>query len=162
MAQPSGPTSHLWPSAASASIWAARTSTGNAPNPWIASTRNIAPRRRQISPIAFRFERNPVKYWTEPSARGGRINPVQRIRRPQPLDSHALCLQPPPWILVRRELLFKGDYAISRAPIEPHGDGRDPFRGVFHEGNFSRLGVNKTRRGGPEAVVSLPPFARMK
>ena len=61
MPQPSGPSIHLWPSAASASIWHASTSSGKAPIPWIASTKKKQPRRRQISPMAFRSTRNPLR-----------------------------------------------------------------------------------------------------
>jgi hypothetical protein len=60
MPAPSGPNSHLWPSADSTSISSAATSSGNTPSPWIASTKKSAPNSCATSAIGLRARRKPL------------------------------------------------------------------------------------------------------
>ena len=57
--------SHLCPSAASPSIGVRRTSSGNTPSPWMASTKKKMPRSRHSPPSASRSLRKPLANSTQ-------------------------------------------------------------------------------------------------
>src|SRR3569623_1627836 len=113
-ARPSGPSSHLWPSATTKSAWTACTSSGSAPRLWMASMQTSNPRSRQAAPYA-----------------------VNQTRL-----AHLLALRPQrlPFDTIRRELLVADDDVVARGPRQAICDQRESFRGVFQQRDVIAVG----------------------
>ena len=74
----------------------------------------------------------------QPRALRGFIDAVQRVGGGEPLDLHALRLQPLPRILIRGKFLAKRDDLVARAPIQTHRDGRQAFRSVLQQRDLAQ------------------------
>ena len=164
--RPPGPSSHLCPSAARKSIGVCRTSSGNTPRPWMASTKNSTPRSRHsvadgvqvvakaagVFDVAEADQRACGRRWRarRSSSRAGRRGSATgRTSTPRPA-------QVQPRIDVGGILLRRGDDVVAGLPGEALGDDADAFAGVLDEGDVERIGVEE-----PAGSCALPrPWSR--
>ena len=166
MPAPSGPSSHLWPSAARKSTGVCPTSSGKTPKAWMASTNSKAPRPWTISArlVQVVAPTAGVGHPTDAddagaavAGRGQAVHQAAAVAAGHAADLDAAAGQVQPGILVRGEFVVRQDDVVARLPGEALGDQVDAGGRVADQGDFVGPGPDQGGRPAAELLDLLRP-----